>query len=394
MLLLLWVVETKTDFFKPKPTSDSIIHLLQEGPRSFHCEGKIVERNIVALRRCATGRVELRVKDENFTFHRGDEISFRAFFLRPQRFKNPGSFDIEFFYRRKGVDSLAFVGKGASIRKISSASSGWVFRWLEEKREKLRGAIFREEEKNESGFLLALLLGERSLLSKDISDAFQRSGLTHVLAISGLNVSLVSFLFYFFFRLLVALPPLARSVLLFRIFPLFCVPPLWLYVALADFPVSAVRSAIMSSLFLGALCLWRRLDWISVLALAAVLILLHSPLEMFGPSFQLSFAAVAFLILFFPKWKEGIASIGPKPVQWLLSGFGVTLISLLGVAPLLLWHFHYLSFAGLLANVAAIPFLTFLIQPLATLGWLLTIFFSSDFFSLWEINRWLAGQFL
>jgi len=201
---------------------------------------------------------------------------------------------------------MGFIGEPEWIVKLPSAETEG---WTEKIRRQLRTAVSESNNEERSGLILSLLIGERYRLPREQTESFRKSGVAHILAISGLHVALVAFLFLGLFRVVASLPVFSRSVLFLRLSPLLAILPVWLFVAVAGFPVSAVRAAVMATFVLAAISFWERLDLLSTLALAAFLILCLSPLSLFSASFQLSFMAVLFLILFFPRWLE-------KRKQW------------------------------------------------------------------------------
>lgn len=310
------------------------------------------------------GRVRVTVYGDLPALRAGDLFRFRANFRPPTNFKNLGSFDWVRHLRMQGITAVGSISKPSSIEVLRSRSSP-----LENIRERLR--------KKADGFLLSLLIGERHGMSPEVLENFRNAGVAHIIAISGLNVTMVALIFLFVCRCLVALPFFSRSILFLRLAPVLAAVPLWLYVAVAGWPVSAVRAAIMASGVLAALAVWRRLDLLSSWALAAILILCISPLALWSASFQLSFVAVLFLILFFPRWQKFRTRFESRralsnPLVWLADSFAISLISIAAVAPILFFHFHELSIVGLIANVVVVPMTNILLLPLGIAGWFFT----------------------
>lgn len=367
------------------------------------CEGQVSEEPKrfpqkiqlqVALSRCEStgvgipveGNVRLTLRDptrDGWTARHarrcpGDWIRFQASLKRPAEFKNPGAFRAKRYYRYQKIDALASVWKPERFSVIREAKE--TSDWKAGVRERIQRAVETSGGGDAGGLILALLLGERGGLSIETQEAFRRTGTAHILAISGLHVSLAALLFYFFFRWLGALVPLAHSVGWLRFYPLLVILPVWAYTATAGFPVSAVRASIMASLFLVSLCVWRKPDLLSVLALAGILILLFEPLALFQAGFQLSFMAVLFLLLFLRGRKN-----------WFFNLAAVSFVALAGVAPLLLYHFHNVSLFGLLANIVVLPLVSFVLMPLAMLGWLVTGVLGFPFEILWKGVEGVAG---
>lgn len=322
----------------------------------------------------------------------GDVIRFRANFRPPTNFKNPGSFDWVRHLRTQGITAVGSISKPETIEVVRRDDEG-MGAWLENFRERLRQAAGQAEAKDSGGFLLSLLIGERHGMSPAVLENFRNAGVAHIIAISGLNVTMVALIFLFLCRLFVALPGFSRSILFLRLAPCLAAVPLWLYVAAAGMPVSAVRAAIMASAVLAALAVWRRLDLLSSWALAAILILCASPLALWSASFQLSFIAVLFLMLFFPRWQKFRAA-WRKPFSWLADSFAISLISIAAVAPILFFHFHELSIVGLIANVVVVPMTNILLLPLGIAGWLFTGLCGLDVAWIWKAASFFSDATL
>lgn len=352
------------------------------------------------LWRETSGRVSLKLLPaaeglEIPTLHEGDRLRFQASFRLPTDFKTPGSFRATRHYEAQGISALGTISDPRWVLVLPGENPRGFAAWMEKARNRLREAVSREAPGEAGGFLLSLLIGERGGLSKETLEAFQRSGVTHLIAISGLNVTVVAGIFLILFRLLAAFPVFSSSVWLLRLAPLGAILPVWLYVALARFPVSGVRAAWMATFFLSALSLWRRLDLLSSLLLAAFLILSFHPLALFGVSFQLSFLAVLFLILFYPRLRREVPR-GQKrwlaaPGVWLWNSLVLSLVCLAGVAPVLFFHFHELSLTGLLANVVIVPLVDLILLPLSMAGWLLTGICGGNVPFLWQAAGFFSG---
>ncbi|AEN71984.1 DNA internalization-related competence protein ComEC/Rec2 [Rhodothermus marinus SG0.5JP17-172] len=202
----------------------------------------------------------------------------------------------------------------------------------------------------------ALLLGDRSGLSADVRNRLGRAGLAHLLAISGLHVLLVGLVLYGLLRPLLLRLGLSwwvmewtRTVLTLLV--------LSGYVLLAGAPASAVRALVMAALFLGATLFQTPPHSLNALGAAAVVLLLADPAQLFEPGFQLSFAAVIGLLLgWLPLQQRLPALFFRQPTFRYLTGtLLVTLTATLATAPFVLYHFGYVSLAGLPLNLPGIP---------------------------------------
>jgi competence protein ComEC len=201
------------------------------------------------------------------------------------------------------------------------------------------------------------------------------SGLTHLLSISGLHVSAVIAAAYFVaLRLLALWPALALRVRL----PVAAAGTGAVvgigYTLLTGAEVPTVRSCVAALLVLGALALGREALSLRMVAIAAGLVLLLWPESAIGPSFQMSFAAVLAIIalansapvqaFLAPREEAWLARIGRRVAMLFVTGVVIEL----ALMPIVLFHFHRAGVYGALANVVAIPLVTFLAMPLIALG--------------------------
>lgn len=344
-----------------------------------------------------SGKVSLRTPQHfNDDLTAGDVVRFQSSLKLPRDFKNPGSFSSTDYYRSVGVDALGFVSDPVWVVRLQSPRDAPFQKGLEKIRKQVRRAVTMATDPPASYFLLGLLTGERKELGDMWEENFKKAGVSHILSISGLHVTMVALFFLFLLKVLPAFPMIARYVLFLRLCPLAAIPLIWLYVAVAGFPVPAVRAGFAATLLLVGLSCWRKLDLLSALALAAFLVLSGSPLLLFQASFQLSFVAVAFLILFFPRWRrwrEGWRKFSPA-VGWILDGLAVSFITLWGLVPILLFHFHEASLMGIVANLIIVPLVNFLVMPLGIAGWFLSGLLGLDVPWLWKMAGLFASMTL
>ncbi len=221
------------------------------------------------------------------------------------------------------------------------------------------------------------------------------SGLAHIYSISGLHLSIVAGGVYFLVRLLIAsIPALvawpAKSMgAVFGLLAAFG----YLLLAGGTANVPAFRSTLMLALVFGAVLAGRRALTMRNVAIAALVIIVMDPASVFRPSFQLSFAAVVGLIGIYELAQPG----GPKDEHWLARARSALIATawtstIAGLATLLFsaYHFQQTAPLGVLGNLLALPFVTFVIMPGALLGVLAMPFgIDAPFFLFmgWGIDR-------
>jgi len=242
----------------------------------------------------------------------------------------------------------------------------------------------------EGALIQSLVLGERGGLPEETRQGFARSGVIHVLAVSGLHVGFVILVCFAIFTLL-RLPPTVRTLLTLLV--------LFLYVYLTNVRPSVVRAAVMGGLLLIGHDLQRRTPVTNTLALAALVILILNPLALFQASFQLSFAAVLGIVFFY-RPLEQLLFLGPLRTirrhavgRYTLALLAVSLAAQLGTLPLSAFYFGRIPLVGLLANLLVIP-LVFLVVGFAATALILTPIwpFIADLY--WEASHLCATAVL
>lgn len=219
-------------------------------------------------------------------------------------------------------------------------------------REQLLGQYRRMDIQGEEyAVLAAMTLGDKSCLTKSLRKVYSQTGTSHVLALSGLHLSIV-------FSILLLTFGLFRINRWVSYWLTLLV--LWCFVVLVGMPVSVVRAAIMLSVGSVALLLHRRYASLSALSLAAVIVLVMNPESLWDVSFQLSFMAVLSLVFMAPL-VEGIWRPRSRVVVWLWSTMRTSVIAQLGTAPLVVYYFGNLSVyflpANLLVSLLSMPLL-------------------------------------
>jgi competence protein ComEC len=227
---------------------------------------------------------------------------------------------------------------------------------------------------------LTLAAGLRADLSDELEERFSASGLAHVLSVSGLHVAVLAVVLLRALRWLLVVSWVgARRFDMRRIAAPLAVPLLWGYVAFTGNQMPAVRSALMASAVLLAMALWRRPDSLNCLALAAIAVLAFEPPAIADLSSQLSFLAVASLVLVAPAIRDIVPIRRPEPPhvgRWshllaqlregVLSTACASAAVTLATAPLIASAFGRISLAGLVSNVVCLPLCTALAVLAAT----------------------------
>ena len=221
---------------------------------------------------------------------------------------------------------------------------------------------------------LAMLLGDQGEITPAMRQNFARTGTSHLLVINGLHLGMVALVTYFLsFWLLRCFPRLLLRVNAVKIATLLAAIPVVFYAWVAGGSPSTQRAEVMVLAYLFLVFLGRPGEVWSALALAALIILSLAPLRLFAISFQLSFAAVAFLIYLvprlvewtsWPKLDHPIPGAAARLLFRIKEWFIVSVVATLATAPLVAFYFQVVSLLGILVNLVAIPLVLLLALPL------------------------------
>lgn len=297
----------------------------------------------------------------------GDRVRFRASVAAPLGFRVPGAPDRTAVLRQQGVDAVAWVEDPRGLVRLSQAERSPLAAALTRRTEavrKLLDDVSDPEDRDGRALVGALALGEGAALPRDLRAAFDATGASHLLAVSGLHLGIVTALIFLLLRWL-----LARSDWLLlrsdvpRMAALLSIPAAWAYALLTGGAVSTLRAATMATAILTARALGRRGDAVSGLGLAALALLIQSPSALLSPSFQLSFAATAGVIGFTPLLTAPfkLGRLGTAVVALLAASVAASLAT----APIVAWHFHRAAPLGPLANLLLVPPVALIVLPLS-----------------------------
>lgn len=229
---------------------------------------------------------------------------------------------------------------------------------LEDWRAQLSASLYHYLNDNEAGAMSAIVLGDRSHIPKEINMIFRHTGTGHILVIAGLHMAMMTAMIFFVLKLIRIPRPMQMggSILL-----------LFIFAILTGGSVPVMRAAFMASLVLAAFAFEHESDSLNSLALAALILLLMDARNLFDTGFQLSFAAVAAIVILYGPIEKRL-SFCP---QWLASAFAVSTAAWIGITPLQLWHFGTITPIALIANIFIVPLLDLTVAlglPLALAG--------------------------
>lgn len=312
----------------------------------------------------------------------GDKVSV---FGRIMPFKQavvPFSFNQKQFYTLQGLDATGIAFK---ISKTKTSDRKNVFNsW----RRNLTKNIIAKLGSITGGIASALITGDKSSIPANVRDVFIKSGTAHILAISGLHMSLVATIIYLcLLRICLYISHFYLKINPQKVTSILTILLTGCYLALSGFSPSAVRAYMMTSTGFIGLMFGRTVVSMRNVSFVAFLILLVDSGALFSISFQLSFSAVVALVAFYERFGNIFKKIYSKRLIvrimiYLLSSLITTIIATIATTPISIATFNRLSLCGAVGNVVTIPIVSFFIVPigllcLVTLGniaWLLNLF--------------------
>jgi competence protein ComEC len=243
-----------------------------------------------------------------------------------------------------------------------------------------------------AGVAVAITVGDRMYLDRDVQQALRAANLSHLLAISGLHMGLLTSLVFFLTRaLLSCLPYLILNWPIKKIAALMSMGAGAAYLMLSGASVATERAYIMAFTIFAAMLLERRALTLQALAIAAILVLLLRPEALLGPGFQMSFAATGLLIIVFNAMNQLTwVSRWPGAVTYLIGSAVSAMVAGLATAPIAAAHFNLLPHYGVLANVIAVPIMGFVVMPSAILAAALAPF-GGEALGLWGMTLGLGA---
>lgn len=259
------------------------------------------------------------------------------------------------YHQGKGIFLLAYAKDNVEIKKSAEVPFKYVAATLRQKILLHLDALFPEDT---LGFARALLLGDSSKLSYEVDAAFRTSGLRHVIAVSGLHVSILFSVIYLFGG--------QHKV----VGVILGLPVLLVFAALAGFTPSIVRACIMQALMTISFLVDKEYDPPTALAFAAVVMLAVNPLTITSVSFQLSVSCMIGIFLFSEKISGylrrktflGKAKKKTKKAQlanWIIGSISVTVGAMITTTPLCAYYFESVSLVGILTNLLTLWMISF-----------------------------------
>ena len=310
----------------------------------------------------------------------GDWVRFSSRLYVPRGFANPGLPDSRLLARAQGIDLLATVRAPCELHRMQGRTSmlSYARRLAFRLRRAMARAINHRLPEPAAGFVRTMVVGERTDVPAEVEDGFRAAGATHVLSVSGLHLAVVvALVFHALMRLIACFPSWSLRVPPKVLASVLSLPACAFYTLLTGEAVATVRSALMASMVLGAAIVNRPVSLGASIALAAIVLLVRSPLAILDVSFQLSFASVIGLGLF-ARW---LLPHSPAPrtgrshrmLAWLLRSLSASFAASLVTAPLVAHHFGEVTPAAPIGNLVLVPVVELVVLPCGLVGSLLAL---------------------
>ncbi|MGB9094068.1 MAG: DNA internalization-related competence protein ComEC/Rec2 [Gallionella sp.] len=310
--------------------------------------------------------------------HAGERWQLTVRLKQPHGSSNPHGFDFELWALENNVRAVGYVNSKADNLRLDALAVGYNYRiqhWREQLRDKLAAAL---PVAPYAGVLTALAIGDQSSIPQAQWQVFTRTGVNHLMSISGLHITMLASLGFALaywlwrrsVRLTLLLPARKAAALVALLVALS-------YALLSGFAVPAQRTVYMAGAVAVALWLNRNFSPAQMLGIALLGVLIPDPWAILSPGFWLSFGAVA-LILYVTAYrlKPSHVLVEYARVQWAMT---------IGLVPMLLALFQQVSLVSPIANAFAIPLVSLVVVPLTLLGAALPPYFGGA-------PLWLAHQ--
>jgi len=358
-----------------------------EGRRTrFILKAETIERNgtVNSMNRPVTGRIRMSCYGTPVQLHKGDDVVLKTRVRLIRNFNNPGGFDYERYMAYQGVHVSGYAKKGeiwlATDSQVRARAAG-----LQRLRNHVAAMIDRmpfaatDLSMPVRPVMKALLLGDKSGLTPALREIFNRSGTSHLLAISGLHVGIVAGVSFFILRWLFSfVTPLLWNGRVKAAAAVLSILPVLGYGLVAGLSPSTQRAVIMVIIFLMTFPAGRDHDLINTLAVAALAIVAVHPPTLFSISFQLSFTAVFFIVYGFARFlPSGFQGEGVWRVLLARGGtlLMVSVFATLGTLPIVMHAFNQISLVGVIVNVVAVPLVGFFVVPAGLMSMLAALVF-------------------
>ncbi|HCO92814.1 MAG TPA: DNA internalization-related competence protein ComEC/Rec2 [Phycisphaerales bacterium] len=345
---------------------------------------KVAEAETIAGWTRVRGTVRVQVGEPVLDLKASDRIQA---YCRLDRFRpptNPGQFDVAAYLARRNIFVGVYIESRDGIKILQSPPAGSLVKLKTRIRQAASSALVGDmpQEDTSRGLLEALLLGYRRDIDSDTYRAFRKTGLLHFISLSGMHLGILVGIIWWLCRIAGLMKPARAAV---------CAAAVAVFLLVVPLRAPTLRAAIICWVFCASIFFRRRSNPINTLSLAAIILLLIRPTQLFEAGWQLSFAAVLGLLLFTERlhfflyekisglrWRKGgpkttVVSyrISSRPGPYSLRLFSAGVAAWIGGAGILLYHFYTINPLVSIWTLLVFP----LVSVILTLGFLKMILF-------------------
>ena len=292
-------------------------------------------------------------------------------------------FDYQKYLARQNIHYQGFIPNEISFKKKESVS------FTDKIKQKRLDLLFRIDNSSlqpqNKAILKGIILADRTEIDQEIINHFSKTGLIHILAISGSHMAII------FLMILFILNPIFSVK--YRNIPIYIsLAAIWGFAIFIDYGNSVVRSCIMITVYYIMIFLQRKPNLLHSLALAGMIILSIDTQQLFDVGFQLSFLAVFGIFWLYKPITNHYKPLKNRAIRFILNTFSLSLAAQLTTLPLILFYFHQFSMMSIFINVISIM----VSQGFIIFSFIISILFGIEFTPEWllEIYDWCASFFL
>ena len=321
--------------------SDKIIFYISTD--SIRSETFLVKDHLTFL--CNVKDTSENLEELYSELHPGNVVAVSGTYYKGREQRNPGEFDYNNYLFSKNITGILYVNQKSDI-SIHDRRTNFFADLIFQVRKFIDSKFTELHSKETAALLRGLLLADRGEIDYETKTQFINSGVIHVLAVSGLHVGFIALIFYFLFgRFSIIL----RSVL--------TIAGLIIFMLITGVPPSVFRATVMAAVIIIGFATNRSTNLFNSLAIAALILLLINPNELFLPGFQLSFSAVLAIGAIYPLIEKGIKKlhIENKILKYIILFMSVSFCAQLGTLPFTLIYFGKVSVIALFTNLLVIP---------------------------------------
>lgn len=341
---VILLIVTSGDSFGEIPAS-SIFY--DEKEKSVLIHGQVYKKSntskfqILYLKNNSTNDSNIMVYDDNFIeISIGENVTLRGTTSCFERARNPGNFDQTLFYAKQNIYGVIWCDEVLQV----SGEEDVLMERLHQLKMQWKETIYKTMGEENGAILTAMLLGEKSDMDPDMKELYQKNGIGHVLAISGLHISFIGLGIYKLIR---------KTGIGYILSGLLATAVLSLYVLMIGFSVSVIRAFIMLLFRVGADMSGRVYDMLTALMVAAAITVGMQPLYLIDAGFLMSYGAILGILFVLPTLQRLFKT------RWkIFSGCYASLAVNIMLFPIMLFFYYEFSTYSVLLNMLVIPLMS------------------------------------